>query len=310
MQRVNYGDAKQVIMLESKIWKEAEQKSKAFLRSVMGDAVFNKFIEEGKVEIQSGNVTYELYNDGRVINKTSNQKYCIVPDRSDYPSYDILAIKFAWLKYGQETVDRVANKTNIETIRPVMVDCRGQQGNIASYAEFVHYMESNRWTREQVTVDELTTHLISTNSVRRGTTGPVISIRCPAGRTITIMGINQVPSRDDIRSAYSVILKIVDENDVEINGDTSIIIEKVNPSESTRTIVRGPYSLFNLTRQVGNDTYRISAYKTDEEWYRWRSDIHLMSEGMLRINVINSPVDICRENIKMSMDMDLWMRYH
>ena len=38
-------------MLESKIREEAEQKSKVFLREVMGDDVFKEFAKNGKVEI-------------------------------------------------------------------------------------------------------------------------------------------------------------------------------------------------------------------------------------------------------------------
>jgi len=296
-------------MLESKIWEESEQKAREFLRQVMGDDVFNKFINEGKIEIQSNNITYELYDDGRVINKTTNQRYCIVPDRSDYPNYDVLAIKFAWLKYGQKTVDKVANKTNIGILRHDIYDHRRQQGNTVGYAAFVDYIESNGWRREQLTINEHTTNLVATNSIERDTTGTAIEIRCPAGHNITIMGTNQVPPDADGMSASTIALRIADKDDMEISGNTGILIDKMRPSGEFRHLARGQYSLFSVTRQIGTEKYGIRAYKSYDELYRWRFGIHLMSLDTLRVNIINSPIDISDKNAKLIMDIDLWMRY-
>jgi len=294
-------------MLESKIWEEAEQKSKVFLRGVMGDETFDEFVKNGKIEIKSGDTTYELYENGNVINKTTNQKYCIVTDRSDYPSYDVIAIKFAWLKYGKKTVERVANRTDLGTVRSGTDDYRGQQGNIASYAEFVHYMESSGWAREQLTVSELSTSLVSTHSVERDNSGSVIEIRCPAGRIITIMGTNQVPHGADGMSANTFAMRITDKDDVEISGNTHIRIEKISSYGTIRPLEQGLYASFSLTRQIGNDTCGIRSYKTDNEWYRWRHGIHLMGCEVLRISILNSAVDINWKNVRMSMGMDLWV---
>lgn len=49
-------------MLESKTWEEAEQKSKIFLRQVMGVDIFDEFINKGKIEIKSNNNIYESEN--------------------------------------------------------------------------------------------------------------------------------------------------------------------------------------------------------------------------------------------------------
>ncbi len=302
-------------MLESKIWEEAEQKSKIFLRQVMGSETFEKFIKEGKIEIRSGNVIYELYENGNVVNRTTNEKYCIVPDRSDYPIYDVIAIKFAWLKYGQKTVESVANRTEIRTIgagtdRTDTYRNRGLYGNVATYAEFVHYMESSGWARAQITLDENNTNLVSLHQLRKGDSGTAISIRCPAGRSITIMGTNQMPTREnvDTMSAYHTALKFSDDNDVEMSGETLVTIDKMRSSERVTLLARGPYSQFSLTRQVGNDTCGIRAYKTDNEWYMWRSGIQLSGEDIMRINIVNSPIDIQRVNTRIFADMDLWVR--
>lgn len=295
-------------MLESKIWEEAEQKSKAFLREVMGNDVFDEFIKNGKIDIKSNNVTYELYDDGRVINKTANQRYCIVPDKSDYPDYDVLAIKFAWLKYGQKTVDKVANKTNIEILGRD-TDGYRRHDNTTGYAAFVDYMESNGWRREQLTIDEHNTNLIATHSVERETTGAAIEIRCPAGQSITMMGVNQVPQGADGMSANTIALRIADKNDIEISGNTAILIDKIRPSQYIVALTRGLYSLFSLTRQIGNEKCGIRAYKSYDELYRWRYGTHLTSDDILRVHIINSPIDTYGENTKISMDADFWIHH-
>lgn len=296
-------------MLESKIWAESEQKAIEFLRQVMGDDVFDEFIKNGKIEIKSNNIIYELYDDGRVVNKTTNQRYCIVPDRSDYPNYDVLAIKFAWLKYGQKTVDKVANKTNIEILGRDIDGYRRQHDNTTGYAAFVDYMESNGWRREQLTIDERNTNLVATHPVERETTGTAIEIRCPAGRNITMMGISQVPPGADGMSANTIAVRIADENDIEIGGNTGILVDKIRPFQHISALVRGPYSLFSLTRQIGNARWRTSSHKTYDELYRWRHGIHLMSDNILRIHIINSPIDTCGKNTKISVDADFWIRH-
>lgn len=105
-------------MLESDIHEKVKQQAKLFLRDVMGKETYDKFISEGKIEIKSGGCTYELTTDGTVINKTRNQRYCVIlsprtPDRDSIPLSDMLAIKYAWLKYSTKTVETVANKTVI-----------------------------------------------------------------------------------------------------------------------------------------------------------------------------------------------------
>jgi len=286
------------LTLESTIWKKAEQKAKEFLRQVMGNDVFEEFIKNGKIEIESNNIIYELYHDGRVINKTTRQTYCIVPNRSDYPDYDVIAIKFAWIKYGPKTVERVAKKTSIDNIR--------RQDNTNGYTAFVDYMESRGWRREQLTIDDRHTNLVATHSLERGNTGAVIEIRCPAGRTITVMGTSQVPVGADGTSADTIILKIADKNDVEISGFTRLFIDKIRINGPRVMLVRSFYSDFSLTRRVNSDGIR--AFKSFNEWYRWRCGIHLTSEDILRINIVNSPINIDRKNIKMAMDMDYWIR--
>lgn len=81
----------------------------------MGQRDFDKFTENGKIEIKHGKgkdeQIYELDQDARVYNKTKSQSYCIEPICPDnLPLHDQLAIKYGYLKNNIKRVEEVANK--------------------------------------------------------------------------------------------------------------------------------------------------------------------------------------------------------
>lgn len=96
------------------------EKSRKLLVQVMGQEDFDKFMEDGKIEVkhyiddEAGRpreVVYELDQDARVYNKTKSQSYCIEPICPDnLPLHDQLAIKYGYLKNNIKRVEEVANK--------------------------------------------------------------------------------------------------------------------------------------------------------------------------------------------------------
>lgn len=287
-------------------YEKVKEKSKEFLKDILGQELFNKFINDGKIEIESGDNVYELHESGRVINRNTNQAYCIVPDRPDYPDYDIIAIKFAWLKHGLSTVERVANKTSLNPLGHTR-NLNDREAGIG-YDAFGHHMETQGWIREQLSIDESSTNLVTTNDINVGDTRNVIDIRCPAGRSITIMGVEQVPNGIDPATAHRVILDIRDTYGVEIPGNTKIRIVKMKPSQQIVQLVREFYSIFSLNRAITTEIGTIRVYKADNELYRWRRGVMLNEEELLRIEIINSEVKIPSGNVKFTIDMDLWAR--
>lgn len=281
----------------------ARTKSQVFLRDVMGQELYDKFIKHGKIEIESGGNTYELYDNGRVINKTVNQLYCIIPDRSDYPDYDVIAIKYCWLKYGVQTVERVANRTRLNTLGTGQTPTRD-----IGYAGFIDMMEQRGWRREPLSIDEYNTNLVTVNNVDTGSTQNVIDIRCPAGRSITIMGVEQVPNDLGPMAAHKAVLDIRDVNGVEIPSYTKIRIVKVKPSETVIQLARDFYSTFSPNRVIATEIGTIRVSKADNELYRWRRGIMLNGEEHLQMHIINSEVKIPIYNVKFIIDMDLWIR--
>lgn len=284
-------------------YEEADQKSRVFLRDIMGQELYDKFIECGKIEIESGGNTYELYESGKVINKTKNQSYCIIADRSDYPDYDVIAIKYSWLKYGVKTVERVANRTNLDAYGVGRTPARD-----IGYAGFVDMMEGRGWRREPLSIDEYNTNLVTTNDVDARSTQNVISVRCPVGMSMTIMGIEQVPNGMGLTTAHKVVLDIRDINGVEIPGNTKIRIAKVKPSEEVIQLVRDFYAVFSPNRAITTNIGTIRVSKSDDELYRWRRGIMLNGDEYLQIYIIDSEVKVPRDNVKLVMDMDLWIR--
>ncbi len=281
-------------------YKDAEEKSKKFLKDVLGKELFDKFFKEGKIEVKSGGNVYELHNSGRIVNKSTNQTYCIIPNRPDYPIYDVIAIKYAWLKYGLKTVEKVANKTSLAYRPRDITEARRTDG--IGYDAFVHYMENTGWAREQITIDEYHTNIISTYSIGLGTTGRIIDIRCPLGCSMTTMGLAQIPEGTDRNTAYTYSLYITDKNGNEISGHNRIRIEKIKPSEEVIQLARSFYSEFSITRSNENKE------KTKDELYRWRNGIMLYGGEYIRTEIINSNTDISYENIKIKADFDLWLK--
>lgn len=279
-----------------------EEKAKKFLRDVMGQDTYNKFIKEGKIEIESGGCTYELTIGGTVINKTKNQKYCVIlapgmsPDVDDIPSFDILAIKYAWLKYGTKTVETVANKTNLFNDHEI----EPGRGGAVTYSEFVRHMEAQGWARETLTIQEHDDSIASTENVNAGEIGSAIQIRAPAGGIITIMGIRQVPRAPE--SAHRLVARLADDRDDEINPETQIEIVKISPSEQYRRVDRLPYAHISPTK---NNLY-TEIERKDSEYYTFREGIHLSSNDTLRVDVINPDKDV--KSVKFGVDMDLWLR--
>ena len=84
------------------------------------------------------------------------------------------------------------------------------------YTAYCDYLESRGWTREQITLDELNTNLVTLFGLAAGGTGTVIDIRAPAGQKISIMGTQQIPRGADARSAHALRIRLADTADAEV----------------------------------------------------------------------------------------------
>lgn len=304
---------------------KVEERSRSFLKTIMGDEKFDTLQKDGKIEIEvenkiDGKTVYELYSNGKVINRTKNQSYCIVADRSDYPTNDMVAIKYAYLVHCNDIAEKVANKTDLrtritqranrrESISTGYLDFvremeqRGwdrqtldiNNNSTPWYGEYVDYLCELGWHRDLIVLDELNTNITSVNSIQKGNTGCIVDIICPNNRKMTIMGRQQTPrSSNFIDLAYSLGLYITDENGEEIPDDTKVRITKERSSECVVQLSRVFYSDVKM--------------KNRETTYTFVQGVELNGDDRLRVFLVNSERNIPSENIKFKMEIDIWAR--
>jgi len=142
------------------------------------------------------------------------------------------------------------------------------------YTSYVEYLESRGWRREQLTLDELNTNLVTLTALAAGATGVLIDIRSPAGQKISIMGTQQIPRGADARSAHALRIRFAGTNDVEIPAMTKIRVTKEKTSEAITQLARVFYVDINLTKQLATATVGATQ-KTDLEWYRFKQGVEL-----------------------------------
>ena len=282
-----------------------KERSKKFLKDVMGNETYNKFIKNGKIEIRSGEYVYELTAHGTVTNKTTNQSYCIIldpgtPNRDDIPLFDVIAIKFAWLKYRVNIVEKVANKRSIDYDRYV-VDRLIQRQTVhpteydRGYAGFVLHMETIGWRREQLSLDESNTNIVAVYNVGKNTKDNAIIIKAPAGRIITMMGNKRI-SENTFIYADRLGARFANKDGKEIPLYTNIEIIKITMG-GYNILCQPKYSNINITKN--NRT---------SEWFTFEDNIVLNSGQSLGIRVIDPEYDIDKMYTRLSIDLDLWIR--
>lgn len=175
------------------------------------------------------------------------------------------------------------------------------------YTGYVDYLQARGWVREQLSLDELNTNLVTLFGLGVGATGVVIDVRAPAGQKISIMGTQQIPRGADARTAHALRIRLAGTGDVEINPYVKVRITKEKTSEAITQLARVFYADVNLTKQLGT-TAGLALQKTDLEWYRFKQGVELNGEQHLRIYTISPDVAVDSAHIKFALDLDLWTR--
>jgi len=180
------------------------------------------------------------------------------------------------------------------------------------YDEYVGYLESKGWRREQLTLDEINTNIVTLQAVAAGATGWAIDVRAPAGQKITMMGTSQVSGGADARTAHALRIRFADSSENELAFNTKIRITKEKSSEAVTQLARVFYADVNLTKQAGAANLATVTYKTDPEWYRFGQGVELNGEQRLRIYIVNTLGTIAQPavtaNIRFALQCDLWTR--
>ena len=190
------------------------------------------------------------------------------------------------------------------------------------YDDYVAYLEERGWRREQLTLDELNTNIVTTRAVAAGATTAAIEVRAPAGQKITMMGTQQVSAGADARTAHALRIRFADSSENELAFNTKIRMTKEKSSEAIVQLARVFYADVNLTRSPGGAGAVAAGstpvtYKNDPEWYRFKNGVELNGEERLKIYIINTygtvatpvvPAAMSAANVQFSLDCDLWSR--
>lgn len=314
-------------------YEKIEEKSKIFLKRIMGNEKFELLQKNGKIDIEidnkflgimpNGKTLYELYENGRVINKSKNQSYCIIPKENDYPKYDILAIKYAWLTHNPIFAEKVANRISLDRIGGTgsgtgtfvrtsrtsvgytnfvremtqrgwrQTEDYNQRNGTPDYGDYVDYLSQAGWSRKLININEQS-DFVDIGKSNIGDTSRILYVRCPAGQKMTIMGVQQIPRGGELSVAYSLGLHITDENGEEIPDDTKIRITK---EKSSGCIVQ-------LARINYVDIKMIDC----KSLYRFKQGIELNEDAHIMMYLVNSSCNIPSKNIKFKMEADMWNR--
>ena len=176
------------------------------------------------------------------------------------------------------------------------------------YEAYCNYLESRGWRREQLTLDEVNTTLVTVTGVTLGTTGTVIDILIPAGQKASIMGTQQVPRGANARTAHSLRARLADTNDVEIEFQTKLRMYKEKSSETAIQLARTFYADVANTVNAAITDIEAVKWKTDEEWYRFKQGVEVNGAEHLKIDVVSPDITIDDDYVKFALDLDLWTR--
>ena len=148
---------------------------------------------------------------------------------------------------------------------------------------------------DEICIDEIDTKykdIVTTNSLKTGETGPVITIKVPKGKKIKIVGITD-HILDDKNDAHTLITRLSDIDDKAIDFMTKMVITHEKSDDSV-TISKPFYCDINMIATStlykdpdltqGTTFYRL---KTDREWYRFKDTIILNEDEKLVISAIS-----------------------
>ena len=187
------------------------------------------------------------------------------------------------------------------------------------YSEFVHEMEEDGWEREQIAVDNTNANLAATvNQLVAGATGNVITITCPPGRVMSMMGAQQVPAGADRGTAHSFWMRLTSAG-TEINELTHINIQKNTPSTAIVPLIKDIYQSVCLVAQrsavalvLPGQVASTNLYKSDDQIHRFRKGIVLYGQEQLQVQIVNTlaiPSNVVTaNNTQFSIDLDLWTK--
>lgn len=188
------------------------------------------------------------------------------------------------------------------------------------YSEFVNEMESDLWHREQIAIDNTNAALAAMTTAAAGATGTVITITCPPGRVMSVMGSQQVPAGADRGTAHAFWMRLASSAVGEIHELTHVNIQKTTPSTAVVPLIHDIYQSMAIVLQHNIDTMHPpgaastvgNLYKADDQIHRFRKGIILYGQEQMQIQVVQTTAQAVQGVIntftQFSLDTDLWTK--
>lgn len=174
---------------------------------------------------------------------------------------------------------------------------------IENYLKYVDHLEKHEWSRENITVTELLSSIVTVSKLKARNDGMVLDIKCPAGLIISIPGTTGLPDGYDIEKIRPLEIKFANSEGREIDPDTHIKIFK--------------HKLLKKDVKIGEVLYRDismvdysdspNLFKDYTDLYRFRNGIEIKGEDSLRLYIVNPDVDV--NMVKFCLGIDLWTRF-
>ena len=152
-----------------------------------------------------------------------------------------------------------------------------------TYEKYINILESKYYFREEIYIRE-NNDFVELKSIKKGFTDNIIIIRCPGEYHTHKLVLHK-------NSSFKFNIK--DENNIEIDKHTKIRIFHIRPSEFVNQLSRTFY-----------DNLKECCYEDISK------QIFTSMKGNDRLTfvLVNSPVNIPKENIKFGLTTDLWIK--
>lgn len=187
-------------------------------------------------------------------------------------------------------------KTNIELAKEGIV----KDSIIKNYIKYIKHLESRNYIRENITIYELLSTIVTTNNIKANNEGIVLDILCPSGTILSIPGIKSFPENYQIEKIPPFELRLTNLHGEEIYPGTRIKILKNKMLGKPEEICEVLYEDVSMT----NFSESPNKFKSYTELFRFEDGIELKGEYHLKIYVIHPNIDI--SNTKFNLGTDLW----
>ena len=194
-------------------------------------------------------------------------------------------------------IEKLERETAIPQRKAVEVNADAVLFEMNRYESFLKDMNSNSHIKKvRGMICDKDDAYIQTFTVKSGTSGKVIELRCPESNAMSIFGKNQTvlllenePKEFDINDPYFFSVGCFDEHNRELDPATRMNFKKVSKYGGMSRICRASYGDLLPAKAVS---------------YSFPDGLYLSGGEVIELEVLNPDIDI--ERIELSMEADIF----